>query len=284
MALDLLPRTVLSPPEAARRRVAIVVGAATGAAALAGIWLRFEDGLALRLVLAATSALFGWLTMEVALGAEDASGAALRALGISTVLGALSTIGPSVLLAATQARGEAFFMMVPFGAFFGAFTGFAYGCVLTIVAAATWKHVASASHDGADRAVRFASLWAVVPVSFIVLVVFGHDLHETTSEWSSAREIEAHAIAMGLGLLAVGIAIVVPLASFCFATHRLARRARWLARVSSGADPQWSIREIGPHDDVVHLPRLRPGYTVLEHKSEHAIYRAAATGAAVAII
>jgi hypothetical protein len=284
MALDLLPRTVLSPPEAARKRVAIIVGAATAAAALAGIWLRFEDGLALRLVLAGTSALFGWLTMEAAFGAQSASGAGLRALGISTVLGALSTIGPSVLLAATKERGEAFVVMVPFGAFFGAFTGFAYGCVLAVVAAATWSHVASASHDGADRAVRIASLWAVAPVAFIVLVVFGHDLQVTTSEWSSAREIEAHAVAMPLGLLAIGIAILVPLASFCLATHRLARRARWLARISSGADPRWSIREIGPHDDLVHLPRLRPGYTVLEHKNEHAIYRATATGAAVAII
>ena len=87
MATELVPRGILSPPANARKRVSLVVGAASGAAALAGLWLRFADGIEYRLVLAVTSAIFAWLTMEIALSAENASIAAGRAWGMSIVLG-----------------------------------------------------------------------------------------------------------------------------------------------------------------------------------------------------
>ena len=53
--------------------------------------------------------------------------------------------------------------------------------------------------------------------------------------------------------------------------------------MTSGVDPRWGVREIGPHDDLAAVPRLRDGFRVLEHKNEHAVYRAAATGDAVAL-
>ena len=284
MATDLVLRAVLSPPEKARRRVSIIVGAATAALSLAGIWLRLEDGLALRVVLAATSALFGWLTMETAFAARDAAGAALRALGASIALGALSAIGPCAVMALREPNQPAVLLAIPFGALFGAVTGFAYGIPLSIVAAATWGHVTAATHDGADRAVRIASYWALLPVGLIALVLFGHDLHPVQTEWMSAREIEGQAVAAPLDMIAMGLASIVALVSFAIAGHRLTHRSRFIARVSSGADPQWGIREIGPHDPVDALPRLRHGWSVIEHKNEHAIYRAAATGEAVAIV
>lgn len=284
MATDLVPRAVLSPPEKARKRVAIIVGAATAAMALAGIWLRFEDGLALRLVLGATSAIFGWLTMECAFSARDGAGAALRALGASTALGALSILGPSVLMAMHDSNPSVVFAIIPFGALFGAITGFAYGIPLSIVAAATWSHVASATHDGADRAVRIAAAWSALPIILIACVLVGSDMSQPASGYVPARVMEAHAIAAPLDLLAIGLVSIVALVSFAIASVRVARRSRFIARVASGVDPQWGIREIGPHDLDRALPRLRQGWSVIEHKNEHAVYRAAATGEAVAII
>lgn len=283
MAPDLVPRSVLSAPEKARRKVALIAGAATGAAGLAGLWVRFEDGLEYRLVLAATSALLGWLTIEVALGAKDASSAAMRAVGMSIVLGALNTVFPSLILCANERLGM-MLICVPFGAVFGALTGFGYGIVLAVVAAATWNQVASGTHEGADRAVRIASAWAVLPLALIALVVVGYDLSTQLHEWSSEKEIATHQIAVPFGVLALGIVLNVAFWSCYAASRRAVRRARWLAHVASGADPRWSVREIKPYEDVDGLPRLRQGMTVLEHHNEHAIYRANATGERVAII
>lgn len=284
MAPDLLPRSVLSAPEKARRRVALLAGVATGAAALAGLWIRFEDGAAFRLGLAATSALFGWLAMEGALGAKDASMAAMRALGISIALGALSTLWPACILAAREERLAMLLLYVPFGAVWGGLTGFAYGIVLAILAALTWNRVASATHEGADGAVRIASAWAVLPLALIAFVLLRFDLPAELHEWSTEREVAAHRIAVPFGVLAVGVVLNAGLYSCYVASRRAARRARWLAHVASGLDPRWRVREIEPFENVDALPRLRQGVAVLEHHPDHAIYRSNATGEAVAII
>lgn len=275
MAPDLVPRTVLSPPEAARRRVALTVAVGSGASGLAGLWFRFDDGLGYRLVLAATSAFFGWLTMHGAFAAKDAPGAAMRALGMSIALGALSTIVPCLMMGWNDPPTAVVFY-IPFGGVFGAIVGFLYGIVLAVVAAATWRSAASGTHDEGDRAVRVASVWMILPLAFMALIVFGHDRVQ--------KQPDAQALALPIGMLAIGIAFHVALAAFLSATRRLERRRRWLALVVSGIDPRWGVREIGPHDDLGNLPRLRPGYSVLEHRNEHALYRSAATGEAVAII
>lgn len=283
MAPDLLPRDVLSPPKAARKRVSLIVAAAAFGAALAGIWLRVEDGLVMRLVLATTSAIFTWLVMDVALSANDVPGAVGRAIGMSIVTGAVNTVIPSIILCARESSVP-FPICLVFGGFFGAFVGLGYGLVIAIVAGATWRRVNFGTHDGADHAVRVAAVWAALPVLVIGWVVFGYDLNHTISEWSSPRDVAAHGVAFPLGMLGMGIAFWVPLVSFGLASGRLDRRRKWLANVTSGHDPRWGLREIGPLDDLGDIPRLRDGYMVLEHKNEHAIYRAAASGDAVAII
>lgn len=283
MATDLVPRAVLSPPESARRRVSFIVGAASGAMALAGIWLRFADGLEYRLVLAVTSAIFAWLTMEIALSAENASIAAGRAWGMSIVLGALSTLIPAIMMGMRD-RAELTLIFVPFGAILGAFVGFAYGIVLAIVAAATFNRVASKTHDGADRAVRIASVWAIVPMAFIALVVFGNDAQVQLSEWSNDRDRAAHDLGLPLGMLALGIVAHVAVGSFFFATRSLVRRRKWLEHVSSGIDPLWNVREIKAYEELPGLPRLRHTGMVLERKNEHSIYRATSVGQPVALL
>lgn len=282
--LGLVPRTVLSPPASARKRVALVAAAASGAAGLAGLWLRFDDGLVYRVVLAITSAIFAWLTMGVALSAKDATRAGTRALGISIVLGTVSTLIPCMILGGASGRMEALAIFIPFGAIFGGIVGFLYGIVLAVVAAATWRQVAAGTHDGADRAVRIASVWAIIPLAFIAAVVFGHDLKAEVSEWATPSKRDIREFAFPIGFVALGIAFNVALGSFWLATKRLARRRRWLESVTSGIDPRWRVREVAPHDDLGRLPRLRDGFAVLEHCNEQAIYRANATGEAIAII
>ena len=284
MAPDLLPSDVLSPPKAARKRVALIAAAAMGSAALAGIWLRAEDGLLMRLVLATTSAVFAWLVMEVALSAQDATGAFGRAIGMSIVTGAVNTVIPSIILCAHESSVP-FAVCLVAGGICGAFVGFGYGILLGILAAATWRRVNNGTHDGADRAVTIAAAWAALPVLLIGWVAFGYDLSQSPiSEWTPERDVAARSVAFPLGLLGMGIAFWVPLISFGIASGRLDRRRKWLASVTSGHDHRWGIREVGPHDDLTVVPRLREGHAVLEHKNEHAIYRATATGDAVAII
>jgi hypothetical protein len=278
----LVPRSVLSPPEAARRRVALVVAAAMGSAALAGVWLRMDDSLLLRLVLATTTAIFSWLVIDVALSASDAAGAVGRAIGLSIVTGTVNTVIPSIIVTSGDRMPFVFCLIA--GGFFGAFVGLAYGLVLGIVAGLTWRQVASGTHDGADRAVRRAAAWTIAPLGFIAWTVFGHDMGRELSEWASDHDRAAHVVAFPLGVLALGIAFWVALLSFKIAHDRLGRRRKWLALVTSGLDPRWGVREIGPHDDIGNVPRLREGFSVLEHKNEHAVYRATATGEAVALI
>jgi hypothetical protein len=156
--------------------------------------------------------------------------------------------------------------------------------VLAIVAAATFNRVASGTHDGADRAGRVACVWTILPAALIALVVFGHDAQVVLGEWSSDRERALHAMAMPLGMLALGIATQVALGSYFLATRRLARRRKWLDHVASGVDPLWTVRAMNAHDELGTVPRLGHTGMVLERKNEHAIYRATATGVPIAVI
>jgi hypothetical protein len=185
--------------------------------------------------------------MDVALAAKDSSGAAGRALGLSIVFGAVSTVFPSIIVSSGESSVP-FVVCLIAGGIFGAFVGFAYGVMLCIVAAITW---------------------AILPLAFLT--------------WVSHVPSE-QAISVPFGLFAIGVTLSVAVGSFFVVQRRIVRRRRWLAEVASGQDPRWGIREIDPRDDLGSVPRLREGATVLEHKNEHAIYRATATGEAVAII
>lgn len=250
---------------------------------MAGLWLRFEDGWLLRLLMTVTSAIFGWLVMDVALQARDATHAVGRAIGLSVIFGMASTLAPSIVISSHD-HSMPFVACLICGAIFGSMTGLVYGFVLAIVAGATWRHVDARTHDGADRAVRIASFWSLVPMLLIAWVVVGYDLHHTLSEWASERERDAQLVAVPLGILGLGAAMLVTAASFAMAQARLLRRRRWLLDVSLGRDARWAVREIGPHDDVPRLPRLREGRMVLEHKNELGAYRANATGEAIALV
>lgn len=281
MALELIPKAVRSRPQDAQRRVSAIVAAATAGAALAGLWIRVEDGLSFRLVLAATSAFFGWLTIQAAFGAKDGASAAMRAISISVALGAVSTVIPCFML---SEQPETAFLYVPFAGILGAITGFLYGVVLAIVAAATWNQITAGTHEGADRAVRIAAVWAVVPMAFIAMAVFAYDYAKELPEWASESQRSAHALAVPLGVVGLGIVFNVAAASFWAATRRLAQRTRWIEDVAMGIHPRLAIRAVGPYDDLGHLPRLRHGFNVLEHRNEHAVYRANAASEPIAIV
>jgi hypothetical protein len=49
-------------------------------------------------------------------------------------------------------------------------------------------------------------------------------------------------------------------------------------------DSRFGFREIGPHDDLSRLPRLRSGMMVLEHRTDRGAYRSNATGDAIAML
>jgi hypothetical protein len=282
MAVALIPRTVLSSPESARRRVVAIAAAGSMCAALAGIWLRFEDGLLMRLTIATTSAFFGAIATSVALKAKNGHLAAGRALGLSILLGIASTVIPSAILASSQ-NGTPFAACLIAGVFFGGFVGFWYGIGLAILCSLVWRHLDASTHDGADRATRVAALWALVPLFFSVLVAIS-DGQRVLSEYASESDRAAHAVAMPLGLAGAAIVFAVAGLSLVVAEVALSRRRRWLSRVTAGEDPRFRVREIGPHDDVPRLPRLRDGSSVLELRDAAGAYRANATGVGVAIV
>ncbi len=278
---DLLPKSVLSSPASARRRVAAIAAAASAACALAGCWFRFGDGLAIRTSLGLTSAVFGALTLHVALGAKSAWGAALRALGVSTVLGTASIVLPSAFVAGDE--HVPFMACVVFGAFFGAFTGFVYGLALAALAGLTWRDVRAFTHEGADHAARTAAVWSLFPIAIATMTTLLYDAQEHVPEWASERTRAAHAVAVPLGVAGFLVALAVVCAAFVVAELRLVRRRRWIAEVI-GDDPRWSVRAASPHDDLASLPRLRDGGHVLEYQGEESAYRVAANARPVAIL
>lgn len=277
---DLVPKSVLSSPTKARARIAAIAGAAAGGCALAGCWIRFDDGLAFRASLGLTSAVFGALTLVVALGAKSAWGAVGRALGLSIVLGVASVLIPSVLVASSDRIP--FVACLVFGSFFGAFTGFVYGLFLAALAGITWRDANAWTHEGADRATRTAAGWALFPSALALATAVAHD-REPISEWAADRAREAHDVAMPLGLLGFAFAVGVAAVAFARAELRIVKRRRWLGMVVAG-DPRWSIRAPAPHDDLASLPRLRDGGSVLEYRGEGGAYRVSANGRAVAIL
>jgi len=278
----LVPASILSDPDAAKRRVAFIAGVAAAGAGLAGIFLRFDDGVLIRLSIAFTSAIFGALVVFVALSARETWGAIGRALGLSTVFGMVSTVLPSMILASHDSTPFAAFLIV--GAFFGSFTGFVYGLVLAAVAGLTWKDVAAQTHDGADRAMRTAGVWALFPGLLSTWIATGYDARRQLSEWASEADRNAYGVAVPLGVIGAGLTIAVALAFVIVARRRLRRRSEWLSKVALGPSSQWTVRALGPHDDLTKIPRLRDGFTVLEHRDVASAYRTNATGQAVAVI
>lgn len=281
MTDELLPRSVLSSPHRARAWVAAIAGVASGGAALAGCWIRFQDGLSYRLVIALTSALFGAVAIDVALKARDPWAAIGRTFGLSTVLGIVSTIIPAFMVAAEDHFPIAACLVG--GLVFGAFTGVFYGFFLAAVAGLTWKQIASRTHDGADRAALIAAGWSIVPALGTLYVAMSTD-YAALSEWASEAQQAAHRVAGPLGLFAGGVILSVAVAFAVVAYGRMRRRKRWLSVVAFGDHPRWGLRDVGPSDDVAHLPRLGEGSMILEHRSERAVYRANATGEAIAIL
>jgi len=262
-----LPPLLLSSPRWARARVAAVAGACAAGVALAGCWFRFEDGVALRGILGTTSAAFAAGTLVAALRARTARAAAVRALGISTVLGFASTIPPSLLLSGGDPSRLPVLLL--FGAFFGPIVGFAYGLVLAVLAAATFDLVAAGTHEATDRATLRAGLWAIAPLLVVLLAVF------------TERSERLLLVAL-LGLL---LALAAALVALTTGDVQRLRRRRFLARVESEREPRWAIRASAPHDELARLPRLGSGNRVLEERLPGgAAYRTAAVGRAVAIV
>lgn len=261
-----LPSSIVSSPRRARLRVAVVAGAAVSACALAGCWPRFADNVLLRATLGVTSAVLGAVVLVIALCARSRAGAAARALGMSVVLGFVSTIPPSMILAWEDSQGFGAYLV--FGFFFGSFTGLVYGVPLAILAERTWDDVQAWTHDGTDRATRTAAFWAIFPI----LVAFGASLG-----------FDVTPLAM-LGACGAFAAFVIAGLAFAWSQARIAQRRAWVARIASGDDPRWSLRELGPHDDVGALARLGAGHFVVEHREAEAAYRVAANGRAVAVV
>lgn len=278
---DLLPKSVLSSPAQARARISAIAGAACAACALAGCWVRFDDGLGIRLVLGITSAVFGALSIRVALGAKSAWAAVGRALGLSTVLGIASIVLPSAFVAVDER--VPYVACVIFGSFFGAFTGVAYGIVLAALAALVWRDANAWTHEGADRALRGAAGWSLFPLGIALATTALYDAQQTVPEWASERTRAAHEVAVPLGLIGFVVALAAAAAAFVVAERRMLHRRRWIGEVIGG-DPRWSLRAAGPHDDLASLPRLRDGGHVLEYQGEESAYRVAANARPVAIL
>jgi len=282
MSDAVLPRSVLSSPFRARARVAAVAAAAGGACGLAGLWPRIEDGLVLRLTMAGTSAVFAAVVLVVALCAKTSSGAVGRAIGLSSVLGFASAILPSVMLKAEDPT-------IPTAAFFvaslfcGPVIGFMYGLVLAALAGMTWRDVNAWTHDGTDRATRDAALWAFFPALIVLAMALGHDTQDL-SQWASESDRAAHAVAAPLGVFGFAMVLGTIIIAFFSSQLRLSRRRRFIDAALAGGDPAWSLRELGPHDDLDALPRLRDGRHVLEYRGVAGAYRIAAVGRAIAIL
>lgn len=274
---DLVPSSVLSPPSRARATVSAVAAAVCAACALAGCWPRIDDGLGYRLGLGLTSAIFGGLVVRAALGATSAGGAAWRAIGASAAFGAASAALPSVLVATRE--HVPFMVCLVFGGFLGIFVGLAYGVVLAALSGLAFRGIASETHDGADRAVRRAAAFAIVPLAF----AFAGVMYDRVPlpEWSAERAREAHVLAAPLGMLGLGIGLAVATTALVVASRRRRARGRWLAQVAAD-EARWAIRPVAPDEDVEALPRLGEGRSVLEYRGDIVLYRVAATGRAVA--
>jgi hypothetical protein len=231
-----------------------------------------------------TGAIFGFLTIDIALRARDHANATKRTFELSLVFGAASVVLPLVT-AAIFNDAPAILLVLSMAGFVGAACGIAYGGCLVIAAKPAWKHLSARTHDGADHAVCAAASWTLLPLGVMGLLL-RHDVARPMPEWEAREALGVSLVSAPLDLVGIGITAGVALLSFVRATRRLAARRRWIAAVTAGDEPCWRVREIDPKDDLDRIPRLRQGTKILEHEGEEvrAVYRTPATSDAVAIL
>jgi hypothetical protein len=271
-----LPRSLLTRRLSPRAWAVLSASVGGFASGFAGLYPRFDDG-KLRLVLAVTAAFFAGALVAGATARRSRAAAFALAVAVATVLGVGATILPAAILAAEDNHGGIFVAGLFFGTIFGAPTGFVYGLPLALLSAIVQPAVASGSLGAADRAARASGLW-LVPVALVALA-------GTLALDAPRADVVAPS---ALALLASVLGLVVAVAGHV----RLARRASWVSRVSSGGEPGFRVREIDPRDPIELLPRFGDGGLVVEWNPSEAspesahrgAYRGAASGVAVALV
>lgn len=276
-----LPSFVSSSRVEASVWAAVAAGLPVSLAAFAGLYPQFDGG-RLRLLLAATTGPAAAAIVTTALrGRRAPSAAAVRTLGMAAVGGVACTVLPAAALSFDGGAGT-FLLACTFGVFFGSITGLVYGAPLALLAGIMARHARAGCSDGDDRAARVAGLWsAAAGVAVLAWVLGGLERRGL----SLGLELHALAVPAAASLLVVGALVAA-------AAHaRVARRARWLARVERGLEPALRLRPWCPSDEDLALPRVRPLAAhvpprVLEWHPDPSgsTYRARAEGVPVAVV
>jgi hypothetical protein len=253
----------------ARNAVVTLGAAVVGSAAFAGIYPRFKDAAALRVVIAAAAMILSARVIRLSLAATSPLRAFARGLLLAAVFGVATSVVALIYISLEEGRSTYFGAGLMFSVVFGLPTGAIYGVALDLLVALTQGHLADRSHAGADRAAMMAALWASLTSALVVGAVVGLDHGQRT--------------VFMLPALALVLVSVLLLATTAFAIRR---RRRFLARVERGEEPTLRVRALAPHDAPDTLPRITGADAVLEWipTHEHGAYRAAAKGHAVALV
>lgn len=237
-----------------------------GTCALVGLYPLFDEG-RLRVVLGLTTAAFGGVVMWLSLHTKSRAGAIASTIGLSTVLGAVNTFLPAVLLWSRGTSDVAQLgAMLFFGLIFGVPTGLGYGLALAPLVALVHRPHRPESWDVVDNAKLRAAMWTAVLAAMAFL-------------GGATLDAPLAALTVALGVFAASVCLAGIVA---FQDH--ARQA-WTSRVRRGLDPHFRVRALEPGDPAG-LPRLAEGAHVIEAMpfGNENIYRVAASGVAVAIV
>jgi hypothetical protein len=177
-----------------------------GLGGFAGVYPRFADAPSIRLVMAMSCALLGPYVISLALRADNARVAALRALGLSIIAGIVATIAPSFLIMVHAGSAAVFAVCLAFGIAAGGQTGAVYGIFLAVLAWCAHPRVSSEAPTRRRtlRLARLASAWAIAPLLLVTYCTLSDDPNAEHSGMFTHLTAD-HALEKATGSLGVAI-------------------------------------------------------------------------------
>lgn len=258
-----VPRHVRASRLSPEAVAAVSASALAGALGTAGLYPQLDGG-TLRFAVGGGAAILAVAVARTALRAEKTNFVALRALGMSVLLGiALAWICGVVAFAGLDlaSTGVVAIFAIPLGGL----TGMLYAVPLMILLASakTAKRVRTA-----DAAAHARRATGIAGAAACLLGVAGSSL---------LRGME---ILAWVPLAAAGLGVVLATE----AQVELMRRAAWVRRVRHGDEPFLAVRARTTADAALDVPRLTGDASVLELVPQAGAYRANAARVPLALV